>query len=153
MLSAALPPPSVTCSTLVMFQIAATQFLRMLIVVPTRQRSISARITYDRQAGRQASRQAGSEEEKSGSRQQRSIDADRQTTCNTSSSADEILSHLVVPSGGSIRICLVQQQQQQKMYILYIHTYLTLPPVLTTHTTNNNNVVYTSHREKDGWID
>lgn len=44
MLSAALPPPCATCSTLVMFQIAATQRLRML-VVPTRQRSISARIT------------------------------------------------------------------------------------------------------------
>ena len=44
MLSAALPPPCATCSTLVMFQIAATQCLRMF-VVPTRQRSSSARTT------------------------------------------------------------------------------------------------------------
>lgn len=45
MLSAALPLPCATCSILVMFQIAATQRLRML-VVPTRQRSSSARITW-----------------------------------------------------------------------------------------------------------
>lgn len=44
MLSAALPPPCTTCSTLVMFHMAATQRFRML-VVPTRHRSINARMT------------------------------------------------------------------------------------------------------------